>query len=393
MSSPGDRTLTYCISCNNCQLKCPVLAQFREFPGPRYLGPMLERHRLMGEALPEEVEKYLAFCTNCKRCDLACPQGVRPSSIHLNNKMKSFSWNSRAFRDWILAHNVWWGMMGSAIGGPFNFLLATGISRFFMTLIGIAPRKFPEFRKKTAKAGKAQGTHHALYFPGCYARFNEPDIMQAAVDILEACDYSVEIFPARCCGTPMLTNALEDESREIARKNADQLLGFIDRGYTVVTTCSSCGLALKSEYAELIDASKAGRLAAHVWDLFELIDEEGHEPFSTDRKKLEGLYYHVSCHLKNLGTGAPAARFLRDFAASHFTMEDGFCCGIAGTFGFKKEKFELARKVGAPLFAAIKASNASTVATDCGTCAIQISDETGLPVMHPAVILREYLKQ
>jgi glycerol-3-phosphate dehydrogenase subunit C len=392
MRGPVGHNHAHCLTCNNCQINCPVVAQFREFPGPKHLGPVLERHRLKGEELPEEVEKFLAFCTNCKRCDNACPHGVMPSTLNLQNKIRHFAWNPLTFRDWILAHNVWWGMLGSAIGGPFNFVLGLGLSRFFMTLMGIAPRKFPEYRRKGIRIKKESRDRKALYFAGCFARFNEPDIMQAAVDILEACDYSVEIAPPRCCGTPMLTNALEDESRGIAQRNADMLLHYVDRGYRIITTCSSCGLAMRQEYGRLIELAKADRLALNIWDLFELLDEEGYEPFSMDREKLESLYYHVSCHLKNMATGSPAARFLKSCAAKDLRVEDGFCCGIAGTFGFKKEKFTMARRIGTPLFAAIRESRASMVATDCGTCAIQITDETGLPVKHPAVILRDFLR-
>ncbi|RJP17789.1 MAG: hypothetical protein C4520_15580 [Candidatus Abyssobacteria bacterium SURF_5] len=88
----------------------------------------------------------------------------------------------------------------------------------------------------------------------------------------------------------------------------------------------------------------------------------------------------------------PAAKFLKEFAVKDLIVVDDYCCGIAGSYGFKKEKHRLSMEIGSHLFKAIKDTGPSLVITDCGTCKVQIKDGTGISVKHPSVVLREYLK-
>ncbi len=89
--------------------------------------------------------------------------------------------------------------------------------------------------------------------------------------------------------------------------------------------------------------------------------------------------------------GYPGASILRKYAVKELMLEDSYCCGISGTYGFKKEKYDLSKAIGKPLFDAIKASETSLVITDCGTCKLQIEQEAGVFVKHTAQVLREYL--
>ena len=173
------------------------------------------------------------------------------------------------------------------------------------------------------------------------------------------------------------------------KKNIKIFLPYIEKGYKIITTCSSCGLALKQEYRDLLADENSEKLSKNTWDLFELLEEEKSLPF--DGKKIEKAFYHVPCHLKAQGTGIPAAHILRDFAVEDLIVEDSYCCGIAGTYGFKKEKHNLSLKIGSSLFKAIKKSNTSLVLTDCGTCKVQIIDGTGINVKHPAVLLSDFI--
>jgi len=368
------------------------VATYPSFPGPKSIGPEIERFRAAGEPLPHELESLLSYCLNCKRCDLACPHDVMPSSYAMRYKLAVPRSPVTALRDWVLAHNVWWGTMGSMVPGPFNMALRLSISRFFMGILGIAPRDFPEYRKPhSIKRTQQKGT--IMYFPGCFARFNAPEIVEATESILSSCGYTVDCAPTGCCGIPMLTNSLMDESMQTAERNAEVHLNAVEAGARIVTTCSSCGLALRQEYRELLGEEKAEKLAARVFDVFELIAWEGHEPFQQASEPIGKAYYHVSCHLKALGIGTPAASYLRKYAVKELIVDDRFCCGISGTFGFKKEKYHLSMEIGSPLFARIKESGATTVITDCGTCSLQIADGTGLPVIHPVVALSKAIKR
>jgi len=392
MNSGSAKTVDHCLKCNICHTQCPVAAAYPEFPGPKSIGPEIERFLSAGEPIPPELESLLSYCLNCRRCDLACPHDVMPASFLMRYRLMAPRGLLTALRDWVLAHNVWWGTMGSMLPGPFNMALRMPVSRFFMGILGIAPRDFPEYRKPHhIRCQRKKGT--VMYFPGCFARFNAPEIMEAAEAVLTSCGYKVECAPLGCCSIPMLTNSLIDETVKIAERNTEVLVEALEAGAKIVTTCSSCGLALKQEYRELLREETAEKLASSVFDIFELIAEEGHEPFRQSQAPIEKAYYHISCHLKTQGIGAPAASYLRKYAVKELTVDDRFCCGISGTFGFKKEKYRLSMDIGSPLFARIKESGADTVITDCGTCTLQIADGTGLKVIHPLVALKQAINK
>ncbi|KJS81681.1 MAG: hypothetical protein JM58_16550 [Peptococcaceae bacterium BICA1-8] len=80
MSKGTEHNLDHCLKCSTCHTQCPVVANYLAFPGPKQLGPELERLRLArGDKEPFEIDEALNYCTNCKRCDMACPHGVKPS--------------------------------------------------------------------------------------------------------------------------------------------------------------------------------------------------------------------------------------------------------------------------------------------------------------------------
>lgn len=412
MSKAHEGNLDHCLKCSTCHTQCPVVANYLKYPGPKYLGPELERLRLArGEREPLKIDDSLAYCTNCKRCDIACPHGVKPSFYNLKNKARVKARPSERLRDWILAHNVWWGKMASKVPGLSNFVLKHPVAKYAMGTMGIAPRDFPEYKKQklkinnqqtqvTKQSPKDQEGKKVLYYPGCYASFNEPEIIQAAIDILERHGYDVQIAPTECCGTPIFSNGLLDETRELAKKNIDVFLNYIEKGYKIVTTCPSCGLAIKDEYRDLVSGQKAEQTATNVWELFELLEEEEvlhfkEAPSKGEEAKIKAkipkAFYHVPCHLRVQGMGYPGVSILRKYAVDNLILEDSYCCGLSGTYGFKKEKYELSKAIGSPLFEAIKASGAPLVITDCGTCKLQIEQVAGVPVKHTALVLREYL--
>jgi glycerol-3-phosphate dehydrogenase subunit C len=403
----NEGNLDHCLKCSICHTQCPVVFNCLEYPGPKYLGPELERIRLArGDKEPQKVDDSTTYCTNCKRCDIACPHGVKPSFYILKNKAKVKSKPFINLRNWILAHNFWWGKIASIIPDLSNFIFKLSITKFIMGLLGFAPREFPKYSRQTLrvdnvdiniKTNNEQEQKKVLYFPGCYANFNEPEIIQATVEILERHEYIVEIAPMSCCGTPIISNGLFGESKKLVKKNIDVFINYIERGYKIVTTCPSCGLALKNEYVNLVPETKTEQVAQNVWDLFELLEKEEVLHFKkssskeNDNNKIATAFYHVPCHLIAQGIGYPGVNILRKFAVDNLLLEDRYCCGIAGTYGFKKEKYELSKAVGKPLFEAIKDSDANLIITDCGTCKLQIKQANGIPVTHTVLVLRNYL--
>ena len=109
------------------------------------------------------------------------------------------------------------------------------------------------------------------------------------------------------------------------------------------------------------------------------------------REDATKLVYHAPCHLRAQGIGKPGLDLLRMASANVEDARSG-CCGISGSYGFKKEKYDVAASVGSDLFKAVKDSAAEYCVTECGTCRLQISHHTKLPSMHPISWLRKLVK-
>jgi Fe-S oxidoreductase len=124
--------------------------------------------------------------------------------------------------------------------------------------------------------------------------------------------------------------------------------------------------------------------------LFRLVDQGKLKlVFRKDYKKR--VAYHTACHMQKLGWAVYSTSLLQMIPGLDFLMLDSQCCGIAGTYGFKKENYETSQGIGAPLFKQIEEAKVDFVATDCETCKWQIEMSTSVPVMNPVSILAEAL--
>jgi glycerol-3-phosphate dehydrogenase subunit C len=167
----------------------------------------------------------------------------------------------------------------------------------------------------------------------------------------------------------------------------------VSQGLKVVTTSSTCTLTMRDEYPELLKVDNAAvrdSLLMATRFIYEKLEKGAVLNFKTDYHKK--IAYHTPCHLEKLGWGVFSERLLRMIPGVEFTMLASNCCGMSGTYGFKKENYEASQAIGAPLFEQIKAVNPDVVACDCETCKWQIEMSTGYPVMNPISILAEALE-
>ncbi|HEX2843817.1 MAG TPA: heterodisulfide reductase-related iron-sulfur binding cluster, partial [Candidatus Limnocylindria bacterium] len=164
-------------------------------------------------------------------------------------------------------------------------------------------------------------------------------------------------------------------------------------GVRIVGTSTSCTHALKAEYREMLDLADADATAVAnaTWDICELlVDLHDRGELDVDLAPIsESLPYHPPCQLKSHGIGTPAMDLFRLIPGLRAVDSDHDCCGAAGTYGLKAERWQIAQDVGAPLFARVRASGASRAACDSETCRWQIEQSTGVPTVHPITILAE----
>lgn len=234
-------------------------------------------------------------------------------------------------------------------------------------------------------------TKKVAYFAGCFARFHDPEGEAAGtVKVLEANGIEVVVPEQRCCGIALVTMGAEKAMRADAERNVATLLPLVDRGFTVIASAPSCGLALIEDYPRILGTEEARRLADHtidihqyLWRLYlrgELRTDFRHVPIS--------VVYHNACHSIAQGITEEPIRLLQLVPGVDIRPIDDSCCGIAGTYGMRAENYDRAQAIGDPLFREIDRTKADAILTGCGTCNIQIANGVKRPVVHTMAILR-----
>jgi len=230
-----------------------------------------------------------------------------------------------------------------------------------------------------------------VLFHGCAANYQEPWVAEAAVAVLERNGYAVIVPEQVCCGLPMISNGQYERARAKARQNFRTLADLARQGYSIVGTSTSCTHTLKAEYREMLDLDDVGAraVADATWDICEfLLDLHEDGRLDTRFGRLDrDLPYHPPCQLRSHGIGIPALDLFALVPGLRAVDMDHDCCGVAGTYGLKREKYAIAMAVGEPLFERIRASGAGQAACDSETCRWQIAQATGVPVRHPVEIL------
>jgi glycerol-3-phosphate dehydrogenase subunit C len=258
-------------------------------------------------------------------------------------------------------------------------------------------RELPGYESSTFrqwfKEHQSKGNKKVAYFYGCYINTNEVDVGKATVQVLEANGFEVTLPPQRCCGIPMLGNGDFKAARMMGLYNVPSLIKAIHSGSDILFSSTSCGYMIKHEYSRLLSIPRAEEVAQHIFDTFEFLKNlKESDGLNTHFKELSlKIAYFAPCHLRALGIGFPALEILRLIPGLKIDNIEADCCGMGGTFGFKKEKFEISQEIGRDLKEAIDRLNPEMVLTDCEGCRMQIRHLTGLKVLHPIQILRDAL--
>lgn len=360
-------------------------------------GPALERMR----RLVMDDDPMLDYCSNCKNCDLACPSGVPISTLNMLARAEYYKTRKRKSRaDEMLAHGERMGKLtcslpfgsalmklGMSVGKSLGMMEAMGLS-------GKAPMPLyavKSFYSEFKEIKQEKHDRKVVFFPGCFVNYNQPEVGVDLVKVYQANKIEVVVDEDFvCCGSPLVTGGYLDEARKNAAKNTAAIKAWIERGYDIVTACTSCGLMLKQEYQELFHDEQAAANAARLYDSVEylaLLQEEDalNRKFSPVRER---LIYHAPCHLKAQGLGKPTMELLPLVPGVAIEEADAGCCGMSGSYGFKADKYEIAMKIGENLFQRIKAYGAQQGISECGICRLQMENGSGVKAVHPLTILR-----
>ncbi len=385
--------LDQCIKCSICNAYCPVLKATGLFPGPKLSGPDAQRFRMQRKAIPAD---WLEFCDYCKICETVCPHNVPIAEMHIQSRKAWGRKRQPSFRNWLLGHSYLLEKLGSWATPISNWAFGWGFLRWLLDRgLGIDRRiKIPAFRRRTFEKwfrsrGLTRGKPIA-YFYGCYTNYIDPTLGQAVVEVLEKNGFQVTLPRQECCGLPLIGNDLFDLAANLGERNLKSLRKSVEEGAEIVFSSPSCGMTLTQEYENILHLPGASILAEHTYEISQfllMLYEEGR--LNTDFREInETYFYHVPCHLRALKMGLPALELLSLIPGLRVIELPEGCCGLAGTYGYKREKYEVAREVGKEIFRAIRKTNARMVISDCEACRMQIGQQTGVKTFHPIQILR-----
>jgi glycerol-3-phosphate dehydrogenase subunit C len=400
--NPPELSIDQCLKCNICTTACPVSAVTDLFPGPKYEGPQAGRFRKHDQPTPDHTVDY---CSGCRACNMVCPAGVKIAELNARARafmVKQGKISARIrLRNNLLARPELLGKIAQPISLISNFALnlptARRFAEFSLAIHHSAPlpkfshQKFTTwFRAHSRPAGAYR---KVVYFHGCAAQYYEPRVGQAAINVLEANGFEVIVPRQNCCGLPLLSNGEFDAARRYHQHNVKHLVEYARQGIPIVGTSTSCTLTLKEEAPELLDMNDEDTLlvAENTYDFNEFIlhlFDEGTLDLELKPVSLT-LGYHIPCQYRAHRIGKPGLRLLNLIPGLRIIDSQAACCGIAGTYGYKSEKYDIAMDVGQSLFQFISQDLADTpfVVCDSETCRWQITHATGKPAVHPVELL------
>jgi len=340
------------------------------------------------------VESSIDYCSFCLNCELVCPADVTFSRLLSGAKNACFGNKGWSVHDQVV------GQFGSLarVLGRIPVIYRSKVTRTLLEWTLSIDRRMdlPSFNNyfdswiKGHKSPRLDGRKVA-YFVGCFARYIDSDVARDTVEVLEHNGVSVTVLGQECCGMPLLSKGNLDDVRKLGLQNLKSLRPLVDDGYEIVASCTSCSWMLKKGYSHALGLEGSEQVVGHTYDigeyLFEMLDSGR---FSTEVHPLNlTLAYHAPCHLRSQEIGKPFLEVLKTIPNLSVMDITKKCCGLSGTYGLKKGKYDVSMKVGDELFKAARDSKATSIISDCGTCRLQISHRTSMNTAHPVNILHQ----
>jgi FAD/FMN-containing dehydrogenase/Fe-S oxidoreductase len=356
----------------------------------------------------ERLHEVLDLCLMCKACKSECPLGVDMATLKSETLSHYHDLHGVPARSRVFGAIRTLNRLGSATAPLSNLPGRSRPLRLLMDrLLGITPaRPLPSFarhnlvrwfRRHTPEEHPApQG--QVTFLADSFTTFTEPDIGQAAIELLEQSGWRVQLETGGCCGRSSLSKGLLDKAENDARKLAHSLRATTEPGSPIVGCEPSCLMTLRDEHLAMLPDDPAVKdVSGRVRQVEELLVEA----IDTGRLRLREdswlagrrLLYHGHCHQKaEVGTAATVALLSRIPGVQVAELDAG-CCGMAGSFGFESEHYDVSMKVGNDrLFPAIAAEPETTVVVATGvSCRQQIFHGTKRDAWHPVQLVREAL--
>jgi Fe-S oxidoreductase len=346
------------------------------------------------------VYDVLDLCLMCKACKAECPSNVDMAKLKAEFLNFYYEARPRPLGHRLMGRIYLLNRLGAPVAPLVNWLQASRPLRWLLEQVaGIDRRRSlpllhrDHFRRWFARhsyRSPAGSRGLVLLLDDCFTTFNEPAIGRAAVRVLEAAGYMVALAGLTCCGRPLISKGMLREARALIQAQASSLADRVADGIPILGLEPSCLLTLADEWPELVPGPNTKRIAAAA----QLADGWLARQVKTGRCELalapraEKCLLHGHCHQKALvGAGGTAAA-LRLVPDLDVTILDVGCCGMAGSFGYEKEHYDLSVKIaGLQLLPALAAAPTALVVAPGTSCRHQIRDLAGRRALHPLEVL------
>ena len=259
-------------------------------------------------------------------------------------------------------------------------------------------QKFETWFQRNAEARQDAFKKHISFFHGCYVNYNYPQLGKDFVAVANALGYGVHLLDEeKCCGVALISNGLINQAKKQAALNVSSIRKSVnEENRPVVGVSSTCVFTMRDEYPHLlgVDNSDVRDQINLATRFVHMLIENGAKLKFRNDFHLKAAY-HTPCHMEKLGWSYYSIDLLRKIPGMELTVLPSQCCGIAGTYGFKKENYETSQGIGSSLFAEIEKAKVDVVATDCETCKWQIEMSTPrrwsirYPYLHALSTLRQ----
>ena len=423
---------------------CNGMGACRKLEGtmcPSFIATRDEEHSTRGRAnllraamsgkLPEgtitskRLFDALDLCLECKGCKAECESGVDMAKLKYEFLDHYFKANGTPLRNRVFANINRLSAWGSKTAPFSNWAANNPVGKLLSSkLLGVHPKRrlpgfvresFPKWFKArpagnppqspfTKGGGDSDGgtaavvaTDTVVLLNDTYMNYNHPEVGKATVALLEAAGFKVVLAETKCCGRPMISKGLLDDAAANAAFNVSLLHAYASNGVPIVGCEPSCLLTFRDEYPEFVRDEQARTVAKNSYLIDEFLmklHQEG--KLDLDFKPLEKkVLFHAHCHQRSLSGTAASLGALRLPPGYQVELVNAGCCGMAGSFGYEKEHYDLSMTIGQEaLFPAVNAKGPDwDIAVMGVSCRQQIEHGTGRKARHLAEVLADALDQ
>ncbi|HEV7226280.1 MAG TPA: FAD-binding and (Fe-S)-binding domain-containing protein [Pirellulales bacterium] len=368
----------------------------------RLLFEMLEGDPLDGGWKNESVREALDLCLACKGCKGDCPVHVDMATYKAEFLSHYYQGRLRPRHAYAMGLIYWWARIAAYMPSVVNFFGQTPVLRDVAKWLGgIAPeRRVPAFAAQTFKdwfrqrGPKNDGRPQVLLWPDTFNNHFHPEVGKATVEVLEAAGYQVVVPAASlCCGRPLYDFGMLDTAKSLLRQVLDSLRSEIQAGIPVVGMEPSCVAVFRDELTNLFpDDEDARRLSRQTFLLSEFLNtqvKDYHPP-----KLQRTAIVHGHCHHKAIMKMNDEEEVLKKLGLDYKLLDDG-CCGMAGSFGFEQEHYDVSIAVGelALLPAVREAPKDELIIANGFSCIEQIAQTTDRQALHLSQVIQMALDE